>query len=196
MQLRFKPATKDFNDLLDSGYLRSLWQKIGSSYILAAQKVTGLSFNCEGIVVRCGKLEHTMSGLSGSQAIQIATHHKRSDDEFEHLRMSDDGLIGSLTHELGHRLLERNGIFIPTSVILGHDYEAHRLIYLFLYDSWVLAFGKYKADGIAKYDTDKFSIPGYKEAWDWAMSLSPSERAGLTRYLVRNKRLPKVGEAL
>ncbi len=119
----------------------------------------------------------------------LSTHRQRDDGTFGQERVNDDELIVSFTHELGHRLLAEYKIFVPLDEP-REDYEVHRILYVFLYDTWVAAFGVYRANEMAKHEARSTMPADYRDAWKRAMSLSAPERAKLTRYLVRHKCLP------
>ena len=74
----------------------------------------------------------------------------------------------TLVHELGHRLsflLPRTG-----------ELDDHRLLYLYLYDSWTDLYGE---DFAARMAGIESSIPGpydYAAAWRWALSMTREER--------------------
>ncbi len=191
MLLRFKPATKDPSDILDTAYVRSLWQRSGSSYSAAAQKVTGLTFINQGLTVSCGQYKLNTSGIAYREAVKITTHRFVAGSGFKHARKEDNELLAVLTHELGHRLLAEHRI-VPPYPYPRRDYEMHRMLFVFLYDTWVTAFGEAKAKEFTVYH-DYPNEPEYREhydSWNWARHLPPNKRKRLTAYLVKHKRLP------
>jgi hypothetical protein len=193
MRLRFLPATKNFDDLLDAGHVTKIWQQIGETYLSALQELTGLQFNEKTIIVRCGKFPISLSGISGKDAMKIALHDVYANGRYEYSRKSDDEIIGLLTHELGHRLLASNDIYVPDPYP-RRDYEVHRQLNIFLYDSWLLAFGQEQSQRIATYEHfSKDEHPELYSAWEWATTLTPEERKEFRQHLVHQKKFPEAG---
>lgn len=79
----------------------------------------------------------------------------------------------TLAHELLHRLSVEYMLDLPVKgdgLALG----LHRQIDLVLYDLWVRLYGTTFADEQVAVESTR--TPMYKEAWDWALALSPLER--------------------
>jgi len=195
MKLRFKSATDHPDDLSDTQHIRILWQQAGAGYVKALQEVTGLRFRQHIAVVRCGKLPVSKAGHTYKEAIWLATHQTVARGRFQPARRSDDDLLTTLTHELCHRLLAQNDVLLSASTEPGQFvYKDHRLLYIFLYDSWVAAFGKKHARKLAKFEGG-IKVPAYHRAWAWAMRFSAKKRAHLTAKLLHqhHARLSKEG---
>lgn len=193
MRLVFKPATNDFATILDSGYLKFLWQPLEGQYIRALQDTVGLDFLHSRAVVRCGKMPGSESGKVGREAIRITTYTQYSDNNYAPLRRQADDLLATLTHELGHRLLAEHKIYL-SDAIERENYHSHCMLYVFLYDSWVRAFGVERAKQLAVYQASN-PMPDYHDSWQWATGLTAAKRQQLTKYLVRHKRLPFTPQA-
>lgn len=188
MRLLFKPATRNLDDALDAGYLQALWRPLEQSYFAALQEVAGLPFTHSIANVRCGQYVSSTSGRIGETAIKIGTHNTRADGSYVHTRRSDHSLLAVLTHELGHRLLAEHGILLRDSTP-RENYESHRLLYVFLYDSWVKAFGEVVAGRLAISERE-VDHQEYADAWQWAMALDFKSRQELMRHIVEHKVLP------
>ena len=194
MYLRFKPANcDDTDDVADTEYLRSLWQRIGGKYLATACAITGLTFTESSITVRCGKFNPSQSGNPGREAMRIGMHYLINGEGYEPARKSDDALIDVLSHELGHRLLHNHDIVVARNAP-RRDYEVHRQLFVFLYNTWAAAFGEKRAAQIA-HGANYPAHPEYQayyEAWEWARCLSKRTRSRLTAYLAEHKCLPTV----
>lgn len=80
---------------------------------------------------------------------------------------------GTLVHELGHSLSFR----LPRRAHL----DDHRLLYLFLYDSWTDLWGRDFADHMV--GIERRIGPAYDEAWTWALAMTREERQARLRAL-------------
>jgi hypothetical protein len=191
MQLRFKPNTKQYDDILDTGYLRTLWKTFGPKYVNIAEKVTGLHFSQNVMVVRCGKFRTSISGIPNRRAIEIGTYMLGSSGGFEQVRKTDDALMCVLAHELGHRLLLDNDIAVADDAP-RRQYEVHRQLYVVMYETLVEVFGADRAKQIFAQDARPHEPEqsDFHEAWQWAYDLSPTMRHELIAHLVEYKRLP------
>ncbi len=79
----------------------------------------------------------------------------------------------TLVHELFHRL-------IP-----GKEDEIHKLLDLILYDVWIDLWGEDFAKKQVKVESER--QPLYKDAWDWALSLTREQRAAKFKELIGSK---------
>jgi hypothetical protein len=75
----------------------------------------------------------------------------------------------TLIHELGHRFVAR----VPGT----QEIDAHRVLFLILYDIWVKLYGKEFADKSVEVERKRKGLYDYEAAWKWALSLSAEERA-------------------
>lgn len=85
----------------------------------------------------------------------------------------------ALVHELGHRL---NGRIRSRPA----DMDEHKLLYLWLYDAWVALYGKRFADAAVAAERgwdSQMPRPFFGPAWEWALAMSPDERASRLREL-------------
>jgi len=110
--------------------------------------------------------------------------------------VSDEDKLMILVHELAHRLLGGNAL-LPAALGLdtgeGITTETiqlyhHQLIYLFLYDVVERALGERYAAVCTRFEEPTRSRhPEYKQAWQWAMSMSYSERQQAMQRLAAEK---------
>lgn len=74
----------------------------------------------------------------------------------------------TLIHELTHKVLPR------TEAMKQSELENHKVLNLILYEIWIEVYGMEFADNAIKGEIIWSDI--YKEAWNWAISLSKEER--------------------
>jgi hypothetical protein len=82
-----------------------------------------------------------------------------------------------LVHELGHRLaltLKNHG-----------GLDDHRLLYLFLYDTWTDLYGRDFADHMVSIE--RTIGPNYDAAWTWALAMTREERRERLRGLIASR---------
>ena len=156
---------------------RRIWTTEGARMLDALEAVSGLRFDEKtiSVVLREG------SSVSGAP---IPTSILRLNVRYP-IRMS-------LLHELGHRLNAAHGIHpgpdAPqmswTTGKIAED--AHRVLYLYLYDLWVRLYGRDTAE--SWLDIEKgWAALGFdfiKTAWEWAMSLGERGRAAALREII------------
>lgn len=86
---------------------------------------------------------------------------------------------GVLVHELVHIIIEGNR---PKLEFSQDDYvfDAHRLVDLVLYDAWVELYGEELARENVEYENQLMrenDQSPYERAWDWALGMTPEQRA-------------------
>jgi hypothetical protein len=74
----------------------------------------------------------------------------------------------TLVHELGHRL--------SFTMARAPDLDDHRLLYLFLHESWSQLYGTTFADRMAQAERRIRGRYDYAGAWDWALAMTPEQR--------------------
>lgn len=89
---------------------------------------------------------------------------------------SADAKLATLVHELGHRL---------QTDLFARDEEEHARMFLWLYDVWVALQGEAWAD--QQVALERLRGQRYVDAWDHALSLTPSERAGRWKAFVAER---------
>lgn len=134
-----------------------IWEKDGKRIIDAFKKVAGLDFQQKKIdavvyegISRSGNLKHPMK-------LRASYPH--------------DIKIGTLIHELSHRLIYGNGF---TGEVDGLDGEEQKN--LFLYDVWVELYGKEFAERNVKVESERKGFYDYEKAWNWALGMNKEER--------------------
>ena len=80
----------------------------------------------------------------------------------------------TLVHELGHRILSGNG-YRTTPGEKSSFVNAHKLLFLFLFDAYVELFGEKMAQQAVEFESSLG--PSYKGCWQWALDLDQAERA-------------------
>jgi hypothetical protein len=135
------------------------------------------------------KMIDTMESLSGLKflepEVQVIVFEGASSSGYKEkpmkLRASypEDVKKATIVHELGHRMIVqlRNR---------PKDIDEHRTLFLYLYDVWAKLYGKDFADRMVKVEQGRKGIYDYETAWNWALSLSPEERAAKFKEIVKN----------
>ena len=84
----------------------------------------------------------------------------------------------TLAHELGHRL---------NSQLTNRpkEMDEHRILFLYLYDVWTKLYGKRFADEMVEVEKKRKGLYDYETAWEWALSMSESERAAKLKEVIR-----------
>lgn len=96
------------------------------------------------------------------------------------VRETQDKFLRTLVHELGHRIISGN---VRNNNIKQPKVDVHKTLDLILYDIWIELYGKKFADNAVEREK-KIPSPGYKEAWEWALSFTKEERAKKFKELV------------
>ncbi|MBV8687796.1 MAG: hypothetical protein JOZ90_05725 [Alphaproteobacteria bacterium] len=138
---------------------RRLWRSEGARIAAALEAETGLAFPPEPIDVIVEEVR-PMTSYDGRTIWLRASY-------------SPAYKKGTLVHELGHRLaltLENHG-----------GLDDHRLLYLFLYDSWTDLYGRDFADHMVSIE--RRIGPNYDAAWTWALAMTREERRERLRRL-------------
>jgi hypothetical protein len=141
---------KDFSRGVEE--YEKLWKLDGEKIILAWEKMTGLRFRELFInAVFSDGISH-----SHPLSLRYRDNHNRNKS--------------ILIHELGHRILSGHG------TKQGDSLYNRKFLFLVLYDLYVELYGEQFAKETVAWDSN---LPGpeYKEAWDWALSLTKEERS-------------------
>ena len=154
MNLNFIPESDEF--IKAASEYNGIWQSIGNDIISAIENITELKF--KNILLEALVYE----GISQSHPLKF-----RSSYDIETKK-------ATLVHELLHLISSDYMLRIPTesdNLSLG----LHKQIDLVLYDLWVVLFGNQVADNQVKIESKR--TPIYKEAWEWALSMTKEERS-------------------
>jgi hypothetical protein len=156
--MTFEPGALQFAPEADD--YRQLWQAEGARIAAALEAETGLTFPPAPIDVIVEEVR-PMTAYDGRTIWLRASY-------------SPDYKKATLVHELGHRLaltLKNHG-----------GLDDHRLLYLFLYDTWTDLYGRDFADRMVSIE--RRIGPSYDAAWTWALAMTGEERRERLRGLV------------
>ena len=138
---------------------RQLWRAEGERIVAALERESGLTFPDRPleIILRDGR---PMTGFGCS---------------LMRLRGNATGphATGTFVHELGHCLAAT----LPRRA----DIDDHRLLYLFLYDTWTALSGRDFADEMVAIERQIPLAYDYSAAWDWALAMTRAQRQLLLR---------------
>jgi hypothetical protein len=146
-----------------------IWVTEGPRIVHAMQRLAGLPF---------------VSPLFADTAIVANVREVASNSGFRASPMtlrasySLDTKKATLIHELGHRLM--SGLF-------RREEEEHQYLFLWVYDVWVVLYGKTFAD--EQVVIERARRGPYPAAWDYALRLTPAERA-VAWAAIMNERIP------
>jgi hypothetical protein len=168
--LSFTTVEPRFAEAADS--YRRIWQEDGAGIVAALERTAGLTFPTAPIevIVNGGS---TMTSLDGS-TIRFRAGYSR------------DFAKATLAHELGHRLALR----LPRT----SEMDDHRVLYLFLYDTWTDLYGRNFADRMVEIERSfHTSAYDYDAAWRWALSMSRAQRQARLKWLRSGSRTQATG---
>ncbi|HJU74518.1 MAG TPA: hypothetical protein VJ717_12290 [Gemmatimonadaceae bacterium] len=169
VRVEFRAASDSFAAARDD-YER-IWASDGSRMIAALERSAGLQFAYPeyadtAITVTVREVASNSGYRARSGMVMRASY-------------SADTKKATLMHELGHRLMA--GLFFRGE-------EEHDELFLWLYDAWIALYGKDFAD--AQVVLEKRRGGPYPAAWNYALSLSPAERAAAWKKVLA-ERLPR-----
>ena len=173
VNVTFSPESARFNEAVKQ--YQAIWDAEGERIVETMERISGLEFTTTEIQAI------VFEGVSNSG----------SADSPMKLRASypADVKKATLVHELGHRLAFRLRFYFGTQ----KELDAHRVLYLYLYDAWVSLYGQSFADQQVAVEKGR-TMPAafrwlrgydYKSAWDWALRLSATERSSKLREVIR-----------
>lgn len=142
MNIYFHPDNENFIEAAKEYQL--IWDKEGSRIIDALENFGNMKFKektINAIIIERMSYSHPLTFRASYPA---------------------DVKKSTLVHELAHRLVVGNNIKAENPL------ESHKLINGFLYDAWVLLYGKEFADAMVKIESSR--TPMYQEAWDWTFA--------------------------
>ena len=150
LRIAFQADSAEFSEA--TRQYEAIWAKDGARIAAAMEEVSGLKF--EDRVV-------------GAMVLEVASSSGYKDKPMK-LRASYplDTKKATLIHELGHRL---------QSDLFRKGEDDHTFLFLWVYDVWVRMYGREFAD--AQVAVEKQRGRMYPAAWDYALSLTPEQRA-------------------
>ena len=151
---KFTAATKEYQEI---------WQAEGNRIIEAIEQVTGFKF------VESEIKAVIFEGASSSGFRDMPMKLRAS--------YTPEIKRATLVHELGHRHLAQ-------LVEREQSVDEHRVLFLWLYEAWVKLYGKDFADRAVLVEKGRKGLYDYETAWNWALALSPPERATKFKELV------------
>ena len=155
LNLTFSPESEKYEQA--TAEYQAIWTSEGKKIIEAMESVSGLKFTEKDVRV----IVYEGVSWSGFR------------DKPMKLRASypTDIKKATLVHELGHRLLVQ--VRIPE----GKQLDAHKVLFLILYDIWEKLYGREFADHAVEVEKKRKGIYDYESAWQWALSLTKEARA-------------------
>lgn len=168
LELRFKPEADKEEFVEATKEYREIWEQDGERIVHALEGITGLEFQESWIDVK------VFEGMSfsgrGDTPMKLRASYPRNIKK------------GTIVHELSHRLLAGNGIVSLTDEGRMDSLGLHKQINLFLYDVLCELYSQDFADNQVEYEKGLQSF--YSEAWEWALQITPQERALQLKSLV------------
>jgi len=171
MSLAFTFSSEPEYDLYRNVY-EAIWNEYGIRIVDGFSNVSHLNFTEQTIRAVVGTGDKTGSNYAGATT---------SDPML--FRYSVRDKLGTMFHELGHRLIMEHNYFEKSKISLGISND-HQLLDLFLYDTIDFVFGSSAAEGRAQYEMS-FPEKEYRESWEWAFALGKSQRQNLLRNIVK-----------
>jgi len=153
LSISFTPEQEKFAEAAKE--YQDIWRAEGNRIIEAMESVSGMkSFEKE---IKAIVYEGVSFSGFGERPMKLRASYPA------------DVKKATLIHELGHRFLSR----VPGT----QEIDAHRVLFLILYDTWVKLYGKEFADKSVEVEKKRKGLYDYEAAWKWALSLSAEERA-------------------
>lgn len=158
LKITFYPSHDDSSLSMATSEYQSIWDTDGDRVSKAIEAAFGLEFT-----------EHSINALIFEGVSQSHPLCLRASYPSELKR-------AGIVHELCHRL---SGDFMISVPDISEDLSLglHKQINLVLYDLWVELYGQEFADENVKAKSERSQT--YKQAWDWALQSSASERKSL-----------------
>lgn len=148
-----------------------IWDHEGNHIIETFEKITKLLFNEKKVKVEIGKGDEQGENSAGKSVKDPMI-----------LRYDSRSKIGTLLHELAHRLIMEHTVFAKCREKFKLDDE-HRLIDLFLFEVFESLYGKEAALLRIEYEKT-FKDPKFLESWEWALKLTQIQRSSLLKKII------------
>lgn len=173
LTLAFAPQDPDSFELKLATYgYQNCWHEHHKKIVAKFHELTGLSFQQKDIHATVIPGTVNNSGMTGAPMLLGAGYH------------TADEKLAVISHELAHRLLGGNQIWVDVD---AEDalYNEHRRIYLFLFEAWCDLFGKAFADAAVAREFKDAEY--YEAAWKWALKKNRKQRADALRAIIHHK---------
>lgn len=148
----------------------AIWNDYGEFIVGAFGDISHINFTEKTINVAVGNGDKDGNNFAGNQVNDPML-----------LRYNVRDKLGTIFHELGHRLILEHNYFIKSKDALQISNE-HQLLDLFLYDVIGLVFGESTANSRVRYEMS-FSKKKYRESWEWALGIKKTERQSILKKL-------------
>lgn len=148
----------------------AVWEKMGNSIVEAFTAVSHIPFTEKKIIAKVGTGDENGSNHAGvdTSSPMLFRHNVRDK-------------LGTLVHELGHRLIMEHDYYEKAKKNLKLKNE-HQLLNLFLYDVMERVFGKEAALYRVEYERS-FPDGIYNKCWKWALEIPKKERQKILKKL-------------
>lgn len=167
LKLNFTPEAEKFAEAVKQ--YESIWASEGDKMVSALEAAAGMKFTDKEVKVIV--YEGTSWSGFGDKPMKLRASYPA------------DVKKATLIHELGHRLLAR----LPETP----EMDAHRILFLILYDVWVKLYGKEFADQNVVIEQGRKGLYDYEAAWNWTLKLNEKERAARFKEFVNSSRNKK-----
>jgi len=161
--LHFEAAAPEFAAATEE--YRAIWATHGTAIVTTLQEASGLTFRVLTVAVS------VMEGASWSGTDRIGMRASYPADTKR----------ATLTHELGHILI---GDLIPMDSNGAALIDPHRLLFLFLYDTWVELWGEAFAEAQVAVESGRRGGIDYEGIWREVLALTRDQRAEELRAVV------------
>lgn len=133
---------------------KRIWLEIGNATVKELQQRTQLKFR-ESVFTAV-----VYDGMSLAKPLLFRYSYQ------------DEIKATTIVHELGHRLLSGNGFKRDPGP--EQHVNAHKLLYLFLFEVYISLFGESKAAAAVEWESNL--RPSHRNCWNWALALSLNQR--------------------
>lgn len=157
IKMIFTPIDSSKKFVKAASEYKQIWEKEKNKIVRSFKKITSLEFKQKKINALIYEGPSRSGTLNNPMKLRAS--------------YSPDIKLGTLIHELGHRLLYANGVVGETR---GLDEE--QCLFLFLYDVWVDLYGEKFAKSNVDVESGHKGIYDYKNAWTWALAGGKTER--------------------
>src|SRR5262245_28503615 len=159
--IQFEPQSPTEAFIKAAAEYDALWTAEGPRMVEAMERITGVRF--EERKIKAIIYEGTSFSGSGDRPMQLRASYPAEVKK------------ATLIHELFHRMLGR--------VKTTSEIDEHGKLFLVLYDTWVMLYGKEFADRNVEVESQRKGLYDYETAWKWALAMSADDRAATFKKL-------------